>query len=40
MDIIRFHNDFNKLIEILPKDIVSFLSNVYIDDVIEIAVKK
>lgn len=36
MDIIRFHNDFNKLIEILPKDIVSFLSNVYIDDVIEI----
>lgn len=36
MDILRFHNDFNKLIEILPKDIVNFLKNTYIDDIIEI----
>lgn len=36
MDILRFHNDFNKLVEILPKDIVSFLSNIYVDDIIEI----
>lgn len=36
MDIIRFHNDFNKLVEILPSDIVDYLSNVFIDDVIEI----
>jgi len=36
MDILRFHNDFNKLIEILPQDIVDFLSGVYINDVIEI----
>lgn len=36
MDIIRFHNDFNKLIEILPEDIVNFLSGICIDDVIEI----
>ena len=36
MDILRFHNDFNKLIEILPTDIVSFLKNTYIDDIIEI----
>ncbi len=36
MDILRFHNDFNKLIEILPSDIVNFLKNTYIDDIIEI----
>ena len=36
MDILRFHNDFNKLIEILPADIVTFLKNTYIDDIIEI----
>ncbi len=36
MDILRFHNDFNKLIEILPTDIVDFLKNTYIDDIIEI----
>ncbi|MBQ2644466.1 single-stranded DNA-binding protein [bacterium] len=36
MDIVRFHNDFNKLIEILPSDIVKFLGNIHIDDVIEI----
>ncbi len=36
MDILRFHNDFNKLIEILPTDIVNFLKNTYIDDIIEI----
>ena len=36
MDTLRFHNDFNKLTEILPKDIVSFLNNVNIDDIIEI----
>jgi stage III sporulation protein SpoIIIAA len=36
MDILRFHNDFNKLIEILPKDVINFLSDKYIDDIIEI----
>lgn len=36
MDILRFHNDFNKLIEILPSDIVKFLSNTKVDDIIEI----
>ena len=36
MDILRFHNDFNKLVEILPKDIVKFLSDLYVDDIIEI----
>lgn len=36
MDILRFHNDFNKLIEILPSDIVNFLKNTFIDDIIEI----
>jgi len=36
MDTLRFHNDFNKLTEILPKDIVSFLNNTNIDDIIEI----
>lgn len=36
MDILRFHNDFNKLIEILPSDIVNFLKNTIIDDIIEI----
>ncbi len=36
MDILRFHNDFNKLIEILPSDIVKFLSNTHVDDIIEI----
>ncbi len=36
MDILRFHNDFNKLVEILPQDIVKFLSDLYVDDIIEI----
>ncbi len=36
MDILRFHNDFNKLVEILPKDIVDFLSKIKVDDIIEI----
>ena len=36
MDTLRFHNDFNKLTEILPKDIVEFLSKCYVDDIIEI----
>ena len=36
MDTVRFYNDFNKLTEILPKDIVSFLNNITIDDIIEI----
>lgn len=36
MDTLRFHNDFNKLTDILPKDIVAFLNTVCIDDIIEI----
>lgn len=36
MDTLRFHNDFNKLIEILPIDIINFLSAKYIEDIIEI----
>ena len=36
MDTVRYHNDFNKLTEILPEDIVEFLNGINIDDIIEI----
>lgn len=36
MDTVRFHNDFSKLTDILPRDIVEFLNNTNIDDIIEI----